>query len=210
MRRVLGAKVLILKPSDPEAKELLERCTATWRPRSCPAGRSPARRTSTLSLGEFFARASRWRWSMGCAPADRIAADRAATCSPPASPAQSAPSGTPWTTPYMSHDRIVQDRGHPRTVLDRPRRDRVAGRPLRALVQHHPPTLLRRAPAPSSSINSTGSRKRRPPARRLPRQPPSGRARTVHDGDDDTKPEHAPATAAKPSRLHDHKLRLEY
>ena len=33
-------------------------------------------------------------------------------------------------------------------VVARPRRGRMAGRPLGPLVQHHPPTLLDRAPAP--------------------------------------------------------------
>jgi hypothetical protein len=58
-------------------------------------------------LGEFFTRANRrWRRSMGCAPADRIAADRAAMLSlPPVPPA------TGWRSSlrlprdyYLRHD----------------------------------------------------------------------------------------------------------
>ena len=53
--------------------------TATWRPRSCPAGRSPPRRTSTPSWRSGCAMVNtRHRRALGCAPADRIAADRQA------------------------------------------------------------------------------------------------------------------------------------
>jgi transposase len=49
-RGVLGAKVIICKPADPEAKGLLERVHGyLWRPRSCPGARSPGQPTSTPS-----------------------------------------------------------------------------------------------------------------------------------------------------------------
>ena len=48
-RGTLGAKVLILRPRDPEAKGIIERAMTIWRPPSCPAAASPARPTSTPS-----------------------------------------------------------------------------------------------------------------------------------------------------------------
>jgi transposase len=46
-RGTLGAKVVVLKPREPEHKGIIERPTTTWRPRSCPAAASLARPTST-------------------------------------------------------------------------------------------------------------------------------------------------------------------
>jgi transposase len=51
-RGVLGAKVLICKPADPEAKGGIERLhdyTTTWNGLSCPAAPSSLRSTSTPS-----------------------------------------------------------------------------------------------------------------------------------------------------------------
>ena len=53
--------------------------TTTWSARSCPAARSPARPTSTPSCSDWLALVNtRPRRALGCAPTDRIAADRAA------------------------------------------------------------------------------------------------------------------------------------
>jgi transposase len=93
-RGVLGAKVLILKPSDPEAKGLLER-THGYLETSFLPGRSftgPADFNAQLS--EFLERANqRWRRSLGCAPAQRLEADRAAMLSLPP-----VPPSTGWRT----------------------------------------------------------------------------------------------------------------
>ena len=88
-RGVLGAKVLICKPADPEAKGLLERVHGYLETSFLP-GRSfigPA--DFNAQLGVFFAQANRrWRRAMGCAPAERIAADKAAMLAlPPVAPA---------------------------------------------------------------------------------------------------------------------------
>jgi transposase len=88
-RGVLGAKVIICKPADPEAKGLLERVhgylETSFLPRRSFAG--PADFNAQLDV--FFAQANRrWRRAMGCAPAERIAADKQAMLSlPPVAPA---------------------------------------------------------------------------------------------------------------------------
>jgi hypothetical protein len=73
-RGVLGAKVVICDPGDPEAKGLVERATAIWRPPSCPAAASPRRPTSTPSWS------TGWRWSTsgagGCWVAHRPTGSR--------------------------------------------------------------------------------------------------------------------------------------
>lgn len=88
-RGVLGTKVVVLKPEDPEAKGLLERVHGYLETSFLPgrAFRGPADFNAQLS--EFFARANgRWRRAMGCAPSDRIIADRAAMLAlPPVAPA---------------------------------------------------------------------------------------------------------------------------
>ena len=60
----------------------------TWSGRSCPAGPSPARRTSTPSWPQWLAVVNtRPRRALGCAPTDRIAADKAAMLAlPPVAP----------------------------------------------------------------------------------------------------------------------------
>jgi transposase len=88
-RGVLGAKVLILRPADPEAKGIIERAH-DYLERSFLPGRtfdSPA---------DFNAQLSQWlavvnrrpRRALGCAPIDRIGADRQAMLTlPPVPPA---------------------------------------------------------------------------------------------------------------------------
>jgi transposase len=88
-RCVLGAKVLICKPANPEAKGLIERLH-DYLERSFLPGRtfdSPAdfntQRQAWLQLAN-----RRRKRSLGCAPADRIAADKAAMLAlPPLPPA---------------------------------------------------------------------------------------------------------------------------
>ena len=88
-RGVLGARVVICKPGDPEAKGLLERVHGYLETSFLPGRSFTGPADFNAQLGEFFARANRrWRRAMGCAPADRIAADKAAMLTlPPVAPA---------------------------------------------------------------------------------------------------------------------------
>jgi transposase len=88
-RGTLGAAVVVCKPADPEAKGLVERCH-DYLERSFLPGRAFA------SPADFNAQLQRWltvvnarpRRALGCAPAERIAADRAAMLTlPPVAPA---------------------------------------------------------------------------------------------------------------------------
>lgn len=87
-RGTLGAKVLVCKPRDPEAKGLVERFH-DYLERSFLPGRS------FTSPEDFNAQLRQWlqlvngrpRRALGCAPTDRIAADRAAMLAlPPVAP----------------------------------------------------------------------------------------------------------------------------
>jgi len=88
-RGTLGAKVVVCKPADPEAKGLVERAH-DYLERSFLPGRSfsgpadfNAQLTAWLTVGS-----TRPRRALGCAPADRIAADKAAMLGlPPVAPA---------------------------------------------------------------------------------------------------------------------------
>jgi transposase len=88
-RGTLGAKVLVCRPADPEAKGIIERAH-DYLERSFLPGRSfagPADFNTQLAdwLGVVNTRPRR---VLGCAPADRIAADRAAMLTlPPVAPA---------------------------------------------------------------------------------------------------------------------------
>src|SRR6201993_70107 len=88
-RGVLAAKVIICRPADPEAKGLIERCH-DYLERSFLPGRTFA------SPADFNAQLTAWlaitntrpRRALGCSPADRIGADRAAMLAlPPVAPA---------------------------------------------------------------------------------------------------------------------------
>lgn len=88
-RGTLGAKVLVLKPGEPEHKGIIERAH-DYLERSFLPGRSftgPGDFNSQLQ--DFFATANaRARRALGCAPTERIAADRAAMLPlPPVAPA---------------------------------------------------------------------------------------------------------------------------
>jgi transposase len=87
-RGTLGAKVWVCRPADPEAKGLLERAH-DYLERSFLPGRtfsSPA--DFNAQLADWLAMVNhRVRRALGCAPADRIAADMAAMLSlPPVAP----------------------------------------------------------------------------------------------------------------------------
>jgi transposase len=88
-RGVLGAKVIICKPADPEAKGLLERVHGYLETSFLPGRSFTGPADFNTQLGEFFAGANRrWRRALGCAPADRIAADKQAMLPlPPVAPA---------------------------------------------------------------------------------------------------------------------------
>jgi transposase len=86
-RGVLGTKVLICKPADPEAKGIIERLH-DYLERSFLPGRSftcPADFNAQLQAWLGIANRRRKR-SLGCAPTDRIAADRAAMLTLPPVP----------------------------------------------------------------------------------------------------------------------------
>ncbi len=83
-RGVLGAKVLVLRPADPEAKGIIERAH-DYLERSFLPGRtfsSPA--DFNAQLGEWLRVVNRRpRRVLGCAPTDRVGADRQAMLSLP-------------------------------------------------------------------------------------------------------------------------------
>ena len=88
-RGTLAAKVVVCKPADPEAKGLVER-VHDYLERSFLPGRSfggPA--DFNVQLGAWIAVVNtRGRRALGCAPADRIAADKQAMLAlPPVAPA---------------------------------------------------------------------------------------------------------------------------
>src|SRR5258705_622617 len=87
-RGTLGAKVLVCKPGDPEAKGLIERCH-DYLERSFLPGRwftSPTDFNSQLQQWVSVVN-TRQRRALGCAPTDRITADRHAMLTlPPVAP----------------------------------------------------------------------------------------------------------------------------
>jgi transposase len=88
-RGVLGAKILICNPADPEAKGLVERANGYLETSFLP-GRSFASPSDfNAQLGDWLTLVNRrHRRMLGCAPADRIEADRAAMLPlPPVAPA---------------------------------------------------------------------------------------------------------------------------
>ena len=87
-RGTLGAKVIVCKPADPEAKGLVERAH-DWLERSFLPGRMLAGRADfNAQLAMWLGLAStRPRRALGCSPAERIAADKAAMLAlPPVAP----------------------------------------------------------------------------------------------------------------------------
>jgi transposase len=88
-RGTLGAKVLICRPRDPEAKGLVERANGYLETSFLPGRSFTSPADFNAQLGAWTATVNtRRRRALGCAPTDRIAADRAAMLAlPPVPPA---------------------------------------------------------------------------------------------------------------------------
>jgi transposase len=77
-RGVLGAKIHICQPGDPEAKGLVERANGYLETSFLPGRSFASPADFNAQLADWLVLANqRWRRVLGCAPADRIAADRA-------------------------------------------------------------------------------------------------------------------------------------
>jgi transposase len=87
-RGTLGAKVVVCRPADPEAKGLVERANGYLETSFLPGRRFSSPADFNAQLAEWTALVNtRVRRALGCAPADRIAADRAAMLGlPPVAP----------------------------------------------------------------------------------------------------------------------------
>jgi transposase len=78
-RGTLGTRVIICKPADPEAKGLVERANGYLETSFLPGRAFASPADFNAQLGEWTALAnSRFKRALGCAPAGRIDADRAA------------------------------------------------------------------------------------------------------------------------------------
>ena len=78
-RGVLGAKVYICKPADPEAKGMLERLHDYLEKSFLPGRRFESPEDFNAQLAEFFVKANARKMRvLGCTPGDRVAADRTA------------------------------------------------------------------------------------------------------------------------------------
>jgi transposase len=88
-RGVLGAKIVICDPADPEAKGLVERANGYLETSFLPGRTFHGPADFNAQLGDWLALVNqRQRRALGCAPADRIEADRAAMLPlPPVAPA---------------------------------------------------------------------------------------------------------------------------
>jgi transposase len=88
-RGVLGAKVVICDPGDPEAKGLVERANGYLETSFLPGRSFHSPADFNAQLGDWLALVNqRPRRVLGCAPADRVDADRAAMLPlPPVAPA---------------------------------------------------------------------------------------------------------------------------
>jgi len=87
-RGTLGTRVVVCKPADPEAKGLVERANGYLETSFLPGRRFASPEDFNAQLAEWCATVNgRVRRVLGCAPADRIAADRHAMLSlPPVAP----------------------------------------------------------------------------------------------------------------------------
>jgi transposase len=87
-RGVLGAKILICNPADPEAKGLVERANGYLETSFLPGRSFASPADFNAQLGDWLTLVNqRPRRVLGCAPADRIEADRAAMLRlPPVAP----------------------------------------------------------------------------------------------------------------------------
>jgi transposase len=143
-RGVLGAKVLICKLADPEAKGIIERLHDYLETSFLPGRRfeSPADFNSQLQAWLILANSRRKR-VLGCAPADRIGADRAAML-----PLPPVPPGTGWESSLRlprdhyvrldSNDYSVHPSVVGRRIMVRADLDRVQVWCDGALVADHP------------------------------------------------------------------------
>lgn len=88
-RGTLGTKVIVCKPGDPEAKGLVERANGYLETSFLPGRSFTSPADFNAQLGQWLAVVNtRTRRVLGCAPADRIGADRAAMLTlPPVAPA---------------------------------------------------------------------------------------------------------------------------
>jgi transposase len=88
-RGVLGAKIVVCDPGDPEAKGLVERANGYLETSFLPGRSFASPADFNAQLGGWLALANqRHRRALGCAPSDRIDADRAAMLPlPPVTPA---------------------------------------------------------------------------------------------------------------------------
>jgi transposase len=87
-RGTLGAKVVICKPADPEAKGLVERLHDYLETSFLPGREFASHAEFNTQLGEFLTRANtRHHRALGCRPIDRIDADKQAMLAlPPVAP----------------------------------------------------------------------------------------------------------------------------
>ena len=87
-RGVLGAKILICDPADPEAKGLVERANGYLETSFLPGRSFHSPADFNVQLSDWLVLANqRRRRALGCAPVDRIDADRAAMLAlPPVAP----------------------------------------------------------------------------------------------------------------------------
>jgi transposase len=87
-RGTLGTRVVVCRPADPEAKGLVERANGYLETSFLPGRRFTSPGDFNAQLGEWTALVNtRARRALGCAPAERIAADRAAMLGlPPVAP----------------------------------------------------------------------------------------------------------------------------
>ena len=88
-RGTLGAKVLVLKPAEPEHKGIIERAHDYLETSFLPGRRFTGPADFNAQLQDWFALVNaRRRRALGCAPTERIAADKAAMLTlPPVAPA---------------------------------------------------------------------------------------------------------------------------
>jgi transposase len=87
-RGTLGTRVVVCRPADPEAKGLVERANGYLETSFLPGRRFASPADFNVQLTEWTATVNgRIRRALGCAPADRIAADRHAMLAlPPVAP----------------------------------------------------------------------------------------------------------------------------
>jgi transposase len=87
-RGTLGTRVVVCRPADPEAKGLVERANGYLETSFLPGRRFASPADFNAQLAEWTATVNgRVRRALGCAPADRITADRAAMMTlPPVAP----------------------------------------------------------------------------------------------------------------------------